>query len=266
MKRTSIRGLAHEAGLDVEEALFLLRDTDVDYRDERRSLNKHALKRARAALGLPSREDLVSPQYWKQLLGTEEEEFADLLRRLGIAGYRPGSRLPSNAVRRLKAEHKRREASGGKPATVLPQPVKPQERRDGVIARAPTRWGDRRRDHFIFRPPNGTEKTDIQWLDRHDVIAIHEDLARDFKRANDPISPAGVRDQHMLESACFHPQTASFSSLKYPTVESAAAALLYALVKNHAFHNGNKRTALVSMLAFLDVNGMGSSGFMVEVS
>lgn len=60
----------------------------------------------------------------------------------------------------------------------------------------------------------------------------------------------------MLESACFHPQTASFNSLKYPTVESAAAALLYALVKNHAFHNGNKRTALVSVLAFLDVNGM----------
>jgi hypothetical protein len=35
----------------------------------------------------------------------------------------------------------------------------------------------------------------------------------------------------------------------------AAAALLHAIICNHAFHNGNKRTALVATLTFLDVNG-----------
>jgi hypothetical protein len=34
----------------------------------------------------------------------------------------------------------------------------------------------------------------------------------------------------------------------------AAAALLHSLIHNHPFHNGNKRTALVAMLVFLDKN------------
>ena len=35
----------------------------------------------------------------------------------------------------------------------------------------------------------------------------------------------------------------------------AGAALLHALVHNHPFHNGNKRTALVALVVFLDVHG-----------
>ena len=42
---------------------------------------------------------------------------------------------------------------------------------------------------------------------------------------------------------------------KYPTVAMAGAALLHSIVLNHAFHNGNKRTALVSTLVFADRNG-----------
>lgn len=43
---------------------------------------------------------------------------------------------------------------------------------------------------------------------------------------------------------------------KYESTEMAAAALFHSLVHNHAFHNGNKRTALVALLAFLDENGI----------
>ena len=60
----------------------------------------------------------------------------------------------------------------------------------------------------------------------------------------------------LLESACFHAKTSLNGIYKYCTIESIAAALLYALVHNHPFHNGNKRTALVSTLAFLDKNGI----------
>jgi len=35
----------------------------------------------------------------------------------------------------------------------------------------------------------------------------------------------------------------------------AGAALFQALVQNHPFHNGNKRTALVSLVVFLDAHG-----------
>jgi len=44
--------------------------------------------------------------------------------------------------------------------------------------------------------------------------------------------------------------------MKYPTVEMAAASLLHALVHDHPFHNGNKRTALVALLVFLDLNSL----------
>ena len=42
---------------------------------------------------------------------------------------------------------------------------------------------------------------------------------------------------------------------KYPTVAMAGAALLHSIVLDHAFHNGNKRTALVATLVFADRNG-----------
>jgi death-on-curing protein len=35
-----------------------------------------------------------------------------------------------------------------------------------------------------------------------------------------------------------------------------AAAYLFHIVKNHAFLDGNKRTALVAALVFLDINGV----------
>ena len=41
---------------------------------------------------------------------------------------------------------------------------------------------------------------------------------------------------------------------KYKTVPEAAATLFYGLAMSHAFENGNKRTALVSMLALLERN------------
>ena len=41
----------------------------------------------------------------------------------------------------------------------------------------------------------------------------------------------------------------------YPTLTEKAARLCYGLAKNHPFFDGNKRTALHSMLVFLAVNG-----------
>lgn len=35
-----------------------------------------------------------------------------------------------------------------------------------------------------------------------------------------------------------------------------AAAYLFHIFKNHAFMDGNKRTALLSALVFLDINGI----------
>jgi death-on-curing family protein len=96
----------------------------------------------------------------------------------------------------------------------------------------------------------------MRYLDIRAVRDIHDQLVDDFVNSDDPIDPPGVRgDGAFLESALTRPRTSIYGRAKYPTVEMAAAALLHALVHNHPFHNGNKRTAIVALLVFLDMNG-----------
>lgn len=95
-------------------------------------------------------------------------------------------------------------------------------------------------------------KRDLRMLTYEEVLNIHYALVEDFAKHEDPIDPPGVKSESLLHSAVFRPQTAIGDQPKYPTVEMAAAALLHSLVHDHPFHNGNKRTALVAMLVFLD--------------
>lgn len=93
------------------------------------------------------------------------------------------------------------------------------------------------------------------WLpDADDVIQIHDALVALFQSSGDPIFPPGVKSRALLESACGRPHTGIGSVQKYKTVEQKAAALFHSLTKNHSFHNGNKRTALVALLTVLDRN------------
>lgn len=98
----------------------------------------------------------------------------------------------------------------------------------------------------------GKNVNSISYVTREEILKIHQELVTDFSGFEDPISPAGVKNEHLLDSALFHPQTAFEGRMKYSTVESAGAALMYSISNNHAFHNGNKRTAIVVLLVFLD--------------
>ncbi|MBE3088226.1 MAG: type II toxin-antitoxin system death-on-curing family toxin [Chloroflexi bacterium] len=87
-----------------------------------------------------------------------------------------------------------------------------------------------------------------------DVCRIHEALTEEFAASHDPIAPPGVKSQSLLESAVGR-QHAGFGPFKkYATPVRNAASLTFGLCKDHPFHNGNKRTALVAMLAHLDAN------------
>lgn len=92
----------------------------------------------------------------------------------------------------------------------------------------------------------------MTWLpDPKHVQAIHEELVKVFAEENDPISPPGVKNTALLESACARPRTGLGDVEKYPSIAEKMAALFHSLTKNHAFHNGNKRTALVTLLTAL---------------
>ncbi|WP_025690954.1 type II toxin-antitoxin system death-on-curing family toxin [Paenibacillus zanthoxyli] len=89
------------------------------------------------------------------------------------------------------------------------------------------------------------------FLTKEEVISAHYFM---MKRMNDA-EQAGVKDHGLLESAVHRPQQSIFEEDAYPTLFDKAAAFLESLVKNHCFHNGNKRTAYLVTKSFLMLNG-----------
>lgn len=65
---------------------------------------------------------------------------------------------------------------------------------------------------------------------------------------------AGVREMGLLQSALARPQNA-FHYNQVNSLAKLAACYGYGIAKNHAFIDGNKRTALVVSLTFLLING-----------
>ena len=64
--------------------------------------------------------------------------------------------------------------------------------------------------------------------------------------------------QFILESALMRPQN-RWSYAPDSSIFEIAAAYGYGLAKNHPFVDGNRRTALISILLFLELNGYGLS-------
>jgi death-on-curing protein len=94
----------------------------------------------------------------------------------------------------------------------------------------------------------------VATLSAEEVVRIHHVLCSDFAEDDDPIGYGGLKSQALLESAVGR-QHAGFGPFsKYPDPVSNAATLAFGICNDHPFHNGNKRTALVSMLAHLDKN------------
>lgn len=90
-----------------------------------------------------------------------------------------------------------------------------------------------------------------KFLTKEEVVSAHYFMMR---RMNDA-DQAGVKDHGLLESAVHRPQQSVFGEDAYPTLFDKAAALLESLIKNHCFHNGNKRTAYLVTKSFLMLNG-----------
>lgn len=87
------------------------------------------------------------------------------------------------------------------------------------------------------------------WVPFAAVIAIHD---RQIARHG---GAPGMRDRSLLEAGCARPlNQAAYGT---PTLPELAAAYAYGIAKAHAFVDGNKRTAFVTALTFLRLNGLG---------
>jgi death-on-curing protein len=96
--------------------------------------------------------------------------------------------------------------------------------------------------------------SDSRIPDSEYVKSLHEAIFHEFRDSLDPIGIPGVKSNDMLESACMRPFTSLGGEEKYKGALEKLAALFYSLVMNHPFHDGNKRTALASLISGMSLN------------
>lgn len=83
-----------------------------------------------------------------------------------------------------------------------------------------------------------------------EVVTIHNLAIESFGGKNN------IRDTALLESALNRP-FATFDGIDlYPTLIEKAAALAESIIKNHPFHDGNKRIGYVILRAILRRNNI----------
>lgn len=89
----------------------------------------------------------------------------------------------------------------------------------------------------------------MRYLTTEDVLKIHKDVIDETGGSH------GIRDVGLLSSVVERPQGSAFGAEFYPDVWAKAAVHLHAIAMNHAFVDGNKRTAIACSARFLAVNG-----------
>ena len=103
---------------------------------------------------------------------------------------------------------------------------------------------------------------DPLFLTLDEVLGIHADQIRRYG------GRPGLRDLGLLQSAAAIPETTCEGEFLHGTVFEMAAAYLFHLARKHPFVDGNKRTALLSALVFLGLNGQrldAESGALYEL-
>ncbi len=96
------------------------------------------------------------------------------------------------------------------------------------------------------------------WLSRADVLALHDEALAEYGGLS------GVRDIGLLESALAKPR----NLIGYgdaPSLFDLAAAYCVGIARNHPFADGNKRTAFLASVVFLELNGYLIAPSEVEV-
>jgi len=88
-----------------------------------------------------------------------------------------------------------------------------------------------------------------KYVSQFDLLQIRSKLAA---QTGDQFDVLNINN---LKSALAAPRASMFGEELHATVWNKAAALLFSLIKNHPFYDGNKRIAWRAVEEFLDRNG-----------
>lgn len=97
-------------------------------------------------------------------------------------------------------------------------------------------------------------------LSKEQIFLLHKSLIERYG------GTPGVRDEGLLDSALNAPFQSFGGADFFPSIVEKAARLGYGLVKNHPFHDGNKRIGALAMLTMLDLNHLTINTSSAEVA
>lgn len=106
-------------------------------------------------------------------------------------------------------------------------------------------------DHRRLAKPEKSDET-VVYLDERECLTLIAKTS--FAQRGDLFGKE--KDKGLLKGILDQIRQYVFEEELYPSVEEKAANLLYFLVKDHVFFDGNKRIAALLYLAFLHKNGM----------
>lgn len=87
------------------------------------------------------------------------------------------------------------------------------------------------------------------WIDKPEVLVAHSRQLAEHGGSD------GIRDETLLDSALAKPRNV-FTYADSPALPMLAASYAFGIARNHAFLDGNERTALVVSEGFLRLNGL----------
>ena len=99
----------------------------------------------------------------------------------------------------------------------------------------------------------------VIYLTVPEVIEIHAQMMESMDT-----NPAPLRSEDLLQSAVMRPQAVAYYG--GADLVEQAANLAIGISQNQPFLDGNKRTAFVAMLTFLDINGFEIRAGSVDVA
>ncbi len=95
----------------------------------------------------------------------------------------------------------------------------------------------------------------MRYLSPSDVIEINEQ----------EVGPDLLGNFGLLEAPILRHQQTVFGADAYPDIHTKAAAMMHSLIRNHPFLDGKKRTAVLSVILFYNLNGYAIEADQSEV-
>lgn len=90
----------------------------------------------------------------------------------------------------------------------------------------------------------------------HDVLKAHFIIANYFYLEGEGLGGIGPKSLNLLHSAVGRQHTSLGATFKWNTPFEICATLMFGLIRDHPFHDANKRTALLSGLYFLKMRSI----------